>query len=127
MNHAGAVALDDIARRIERTALIVGESPELVDLPKTPNAPRWKVSERWIEFECGCRAERVPLSARFSALARHFDPVIFRGLPQQAVYEGTCDFHAPSMNVYVHFGGFHDFKQWKERRRAVLMGRTYAA
>lgn len=121
-NFAGAQDLSDIGRRMERVADSVGEDRALAYVPAPPGQ-RWKASERWIEFECGCRAEKC----RTLHHPRPFDPIIFRGLPQQAVYEGTCDFHAPSMNVYVHFGGFSDFAQWKANRRAVLMGRTYAA
>jgi hypothetical protein len=58
--------------------------------------------------------------------AQSWDPVIFRNLPQQAVYEQVCHFHSPAMNVYVHFGGFADFAQWKRTRRGVLMGRARA-
>ena len=119
-NAAGAVDLSDIARRMERVAVAGGyEKAEGTDTV-VANAPRWRIDERWVEFECGCRAERC-LTLVSPAM---FDPIIFRNLGQQAVYEGTCDFHAPSMNVYVHFGGFADFKQWKANRRAVLMGRV---
>ena len=124
-NFAGAQDLTDIGRRMERVADSVNEDRALAYVPAPPGQ-RWKIDKRWVEFECGCRAERVAPNPAFDAFVRPFDPVIFRGLPQQAVYEGTCDFHAPSMNVYVHFGRFADFKQWKANRRPLLMGKARA-
>ena len=122
-NYAGAKDLSDIGRRMERVAASVGEDTGLAYVPASPGQ-RWKISARWVEFECGCRAERVAPNPVFRSFARPFDPVIFRNLPQQAVYEGTCDDHAASMNVYVHFGGFVDFAQWKANRRPLLMGKA---
>lgn len=124
-NAAGAVALTDIGRRMERVAESVNEDKGLAYVPAPPGC-RWKISARWVEFECGCRAERVAPNPIFRDFARPFDPIIFRDLPQQAVYEGTCDFHAPAMNVYVHFGHFVDFKQWAANRRPLLMGKARA-
>lgn len=82
--------------------------------------PRWSLSDRWISFECGCTAERC----RELTSPEPWDPVIFRGLPEQAVYAEVCHGHAAGMNKYVHFGGFADFGQWVRERRAVLMGRV---
>ena len=111
----------EIARRMERQAAAahadVGDME--VDNTVTTNQ-RWRIDARWITFECGCVAERCLLLFG----AQPWDPVIFRNLPQQAVYNSVCDFHAPSMNVYVGFGRFIDFAQWRKRRRAVLMGRV---
>jgi hypothetical protein len=111
----------EIARRMQRQAdaarADVGEME--IDNSVSTNQ-RWTLDSKWVTFECGCVAERC----LFVFGARRFDPIIFRGLPQQAVYEKVCDFHAPSMNVYVSFGRFKDFGQWKRHRRSILMGRT---
>ena len=90
------------------------------ELPKDPWEPRWRMDAGWIEFECGCRAERCQVLHG----ARKYDPIIFRDLPEQAVYDWVCDRHAAGMNDYVHFGGFVDFPQWKRTRRAILMGKV---
>jgi hypothetical protein len=114
----------DIARRMLRVAdaakADVGEM-EIEENKAHPNQ-RWKIDARWVTFECGCVAERCPILYG----AKPFDPVIFRGLPQQAVYEQVCHAHAAGMNNYVHFGRFADFAQWKRTRRNVIMGRARA-
>ena|SRR5271167_1288450 len=122
----------DIARRMERVATAgradVGEME--IDNTVTTNQ-RWTLDARWVTFECGCVAERC----LFLFGARPSDPVIFRNLPQQAVYAEVCDFHLPSMNVYCSFGrpwsvkgasapSSWGWKEWKANRRNVLMGRT---
>ena len=94
----------------------MGEEPNL-DLPRDPWQPRWRMDAAWIEFECGCRAERC----RDLAGALNFDPVIFRGEPEQAVYDFVCDRHLPGMNKYLGYGGFIDFDQWHRARRDRLM------
>ena len=90
------------------------------DAGLTGRPPRWAISDRWVEFECGCRAERC----RSLVMPETWDPVIFRGLPEQAVYDSPCSLHAAEMNKYVKFGGFVDFAQWRATRRAILMGRV---
>jgi hypothetical protein len=50
--------------------------------------------------------------------------VIFRGLPEQAVYDYVCDRHGPGMNKIVRFSGYLDFGQWRRTRKHLLMGRT---
>lgn len=113
--------ITDIARRIERVATFAPNPDEgNPDLPKDPWQPRWALKGNWVEFECGCVAERC------SSLVdpRAFDPVIFRGLPQQAVYETVCHRHGPGMNKYVGFGHFKTFEQWKSRRKNILMGKV---
>ena len=110
----------DIARRMEAIGLASGEdnNPEL---PKDPWEPRWRIDKSWIEFECGCRAER----SQSLFMAEPFDPIIFRDLPQQAVYDYVCPRHLPGMNKFVGFGGKGlDFHQWKRARRAVLLGKV---
>ncbi len=130
----------DIARRMERVAQqgdAAGDWPDRlgdmeIDNTSTLNQ-RWTIDARWVTFECGCVAERCV----FLFGARPSDPVIFRNLPQQAVYAECCDFHLPSMNVYCSFGrpwsvkgtsapASWGFKEWKANRRNVLMGRTRA-
>jgi hypothetical protein len=112
----------DIDKRIERMSAAVHEEPGLAELPRDPWQPRWRIDAGWVEFECGCRAERCLKLTQ----PKPFDPIIFRDLPQQAVYDYVCHRHGPGMNVYVGFGRFKDFAQWKRARRAVLMGRTVA-
>lgn len=98
------------------------EAPEeLPLLPRDPWEPRWRIDSHWIEFECGCRAERCIHPA---IALRPSDPVIFRNLPEQAVYDFVCHRHGPGMNVYVRFQGFSTFDQWRRERRHLLMGVT---
>jgi hypothetical protein len=117
-------ATDDIAARMLRmdAAAMPGEqgggNP---DLPKDPWQPRWRLDEKWVEFECGCRAIRF---ARPAVPLENFDPVIFRDLPQQAAYDYACHRHGPGMNVYVHFGHFATFDQWRRKRLHLILGRT---
>lgn len=107
---------DEMVRRMSQTAEIAGAGE--IDLDRDPWQPRWRIETRWIEFECGCTAER----ARELVDPRPSDPIIFRGLPQQAVYSEVCDRHRPGMNKYVGFGAPGlTFEQWKRSRRALLM------
>jgi hypothetical protein len=86
-----------------------------------PNEPRWKLSQHWIEFECGCVAERCTELVN----PRRWDPIIFADLPEQAVYDFVCHYHTAWMNTYrMAYGGFADFKQWKRHRRPRLMGKV---
>lgn len=78
---------------------------------------RWRVDEKWIEFECGCRAERN----RHLHGAQPWEPIIFVGLPEQAVYDFVCSTHNAGMNVRF-MGHFVDFGQWHRERRKKLMG-----
>ena len=110
---------DAIARRMIEAQGAAGLDTSDV-LPADPWQPRWGMDSRWVYFECGCVAERM----RTLVKPRPFDPIVFRDLPEQAVYESVCQRHGPGMNKYVHFGGYADFVQWKKDRRAVLMGRT---
>lgn len=110
----------DIARRMQRVATLSGQ--DAGNLEKDPWQPRWSVKGRWIEFECGCRAEKCAVLVS----PRPYDPIVFGGLPQQGVYDYVCHRHWPGMNKYVHFGRFADFGQWRRTRRAILMGRAKA-
>lgn len=111
----------DIARRMEAIGLASGQDIN-PDLPPDPWAPRWTITEKWVEFECGCRAERCMKLNN----AQAFDPVIFRDLPQQAVYDHVCHRHTPGMNKYVAFGRQGaTFTEWHRRRRNLLMGKVF--
>lgn len=113
-------ALNRITGRFaEQIAAAPPEERDDIDNLTTPNQ-RWRIDQRWIEFDCGCRAERCQQLREYPM---DWDPVIFRNLPEQAVYDDVCDLHGPSMNKYVGFGGFVTFDQWKRERRDALMGR----
>ena len=118
---------DKIYRRLERGAVILGDDSSWQDSPG-PDVPRWRIDARWIEFDCkdkngivqgrGCRAERC---LRLNN-PKNWDPIIFRDLPEQAVYDNVCDFHAPSMNKIIGAGGvYHSFVEWKLARRPKLV------
>ena len=111
--------LSRIARRMEAAQAAAGVEESL---ERDPWQPRWRIDPLVVEFECGCRGERC----RQLFDAKPYDPVIFRDLEEQAVYDFVCDRHLPGMNKYVRFGGFVDFQQWKANRRKVLMGRVKA-
>ena len=110
---------DLVRERIVRMQQLAGEEVN-PDLPRDPWEPRWRIDAAWVEFECGCRAERCMILHG----AQQYDPVIFRGQAQQAVYDHVCERHMPGMNKYVHYGHFVDFHQWKRARRAILMGKV---
>ena len=92
---------------------------EDLQLERDPWQPRWAIDSRWVTFECGCRCERA---RRLAVEYRPGDAVIFRGLPEQAVYDHVCHRHSPGMNKIVHFSGYVDFAQWKRTRKHLLMG-----
>lgn len=117
-----ANSADPIIQRYVKNAVLLGENPnEVVDLAKIGSGgPKWTVEANWVTFQCGCRCER----ARTLYGAKAFDPVIFRDLPEQAVYDGVCDWHSPKMNEFVRFGGFIDFAQWKLHRRRKILGKV---
>lgn len=117
----GARDRDDIARRMDKVGTLIGQEGNAELIPDLWQ-PRWRIDGKWIEFECGCRAERV----RSLHQPEPWDPIIFPGTAQQAVYDSVCHRHAPGMNKRCHFGGFVDFEQWRKARRAVLMGRVRA-
>lgn len=113
-------AADPIITRMARQAVRLGQDRSAFVDCDYENEPRWRIDARWIEFECGCRAERC-LELRGQ---RAYDPVIFGDLPEQAVYDHVCAWHMPAMNKRVHFGHFVDFAQWRKARRSLLMGRV---
>jgi len=130
---------DSIRARMERDAIILSRAYGFEASPYLqPGQPRWRLGVRWIEFECGCRAERC---AKLIA-PKKYDPIIFEGLPEQAVYDGVCDAHQQGMwenrirfwifddhNVetaenrkFEKVRGYADFNDWHRRRRPLLMG-----
>ena len=110
---------DQIEQRLERQALATGDESGFVSSPLRGD-PRWRVDRKWIEFECGCRAERC--AVLFDEYG--WDPVIFRKMPEQAVYDYVCAFHEPKMNHRIAMGGkYKDFGTWRTMRRNRLMGK----
>jgi hypothetical protein len=119
---------DRILRKLEQEAHILGEAHSqfnqskyigLDENGKPVSRPRWRIEPKWIEFECGCRGERCLKVIN----AKPFDPIIFAGLPEQAVYDFVCWKHEPHMNKRVRLGNFLTFKDWYSRRRPLLMGK----
>ena len=90
---APAKTRSDILARMESRAVALGDFSQFeeckyvgVDAAGRPvKQPRWKVGAKWIEFECGCRAERVDKLVS----PKPWDPIIFVGLPEQAVYDSV--------------------------------------
>ena len=114
---------NEVLGRMIEQATLLGPSAnvsleEWVECPHEPGR-RWRLTDRWVEFECGCRAER----ARVLYGAQPWDPIVFPGLPEQAVYDNCCDRHMQRMRFRLSFGGNWDFKIWHERRRPKLLGR----
>lgn len=113
-------ATDRIASRMMETAIRTGELEQgHPDNANDAHTPRWRIDSRWIEFACGCRAQRC---LELCALPIPGDPIIFGNLPEQAVYDSVCDLHAASMNTFVRFAGYSTFDQWKRDRKHLLMG-----
>ena len=120
---------DRLLRRLESQAVKLGDYSAFEDckyvgvdeLGRPVKQPRWKLSTRWIEFECGCTAERI---SDLGNRAMPWDPVIFVGLPEQAVYERVCWYHEPHMNKRLGMSGkYRTFRSWKEGRRKILIGK----
>jgi hypothetical protein len=112
-------AIDRVAHRIEHQAAHSQDEGD-PDLPRDPWEPRWTINQKWIEFECGCRAERCE---ELHCKPIPGDAIIFAGLPEQAVYDQVCHRHGPGMNKYIRFTGTVTFDQWKLHRRHLLMGK----
>lgn len=100
-------------------AVKAGTDPvEAAELAAFGKNPRWKLSAKWIEFECGCYAQRF----RNLENVQNFDPIIFKGLPEQAVYARPCAPHEAGLNDFVKFGHFVDFQQWRNSRLQKITG-----
>ena len=108
-------------KECEYESELAGHAPD--GKPILRRFPRWRLSERWIEFECGCTAERH----RELLDVRSFDPVIFQGLPEQAVYVLCCHLHEPKMNERLGTRSpYVDFDQWYRHRYRRLTGKAGA-
>ena len=120
-----AASRSAILKRLESQATILGEDnwEDCKYAVTTPDGrglvkqPRWRVDAKWVEFECGCRAERC----RTLKGVKAWDPVIFEGLPEQALYDFVCHRHEPHMNKRL-MGNYVDFNQWRRNRRPLLIG-----
>lgn len=119
---------DQIMRRMFADAVSLEKQSGFEHSPYLQSGqPRWKLGPRWIEFECGCVAERYE---RLSLPVENYDPVIFENLPEQALYYFVCYWHQPGMFEHRikfshRFGvatGYADFNDWARRRRPLLMG-----
>ena len=115
---------DQIRQRVERLGQSAGMAG-MGELIEDPKAPRWRLDSRVLEFECGCRAERIDPNEieKRRPMLKEWDPIVFAGTPQVAVYDHVCERHLAGMNTYVSFGGFVTFDQWRRARRSVLMGK----
>ena len=119
---------DRILRKLEQEAILLGDGDsqftegKYIGIDKNGNKikpPLWRVDSKVIEFECGCRGERIQkLYGK-----KPTDPIIFDGLPEQAVYDFVCWKHEPHMNKRLRLDGFVTFKDWKEKRRPLLIGK----
>ncbi len=105
-----------LADRVRRRAEETGDTLTL-DAMRRPGYMRWRMDARWIEFDCGCRAERVRLTTR----PHKWEPVIFERLPEEAVYDYVCHAHEPEMNKRVGLGGYRSFAQWHTYGRSRLV------
>lgn len=116
-----ANARDTIINRITQMAIKAGENPEeAVALNEFGRNPRYSMKGRWIEFECGCRMLRFQNN---SGILRPSDPIIFRGLPEQAVYDLPCNAHLAGVNKYIGLSGqYKDFQGWKSARFKLITG-----
>jgi len=111
---------DTVLARLEQQAILLGDTSQFEEC-KYANEPRWRLDAKWVEFECGCRAERCTTLVDYY----FWEPVIFYQLPEQAVYDYVCDFHAPAMNKRLGMGGkYKDFVSWRKLRRSTLMGKV---
>jgi hypothetical protein len=119
---------DRILKKLEAEAVLLGEEAsqftesKYIGLDpdgKPVERPRWRIDAKVIEFECGCRGERVTKVYG----ARSYDPIIFDGLPEMSVYDFVCYKHEPHMNKRVRLGGFADFQSWHSKRRPKLIGK----
>jgi len=115
-------AKDRVINRLKDQARQSGKSiDEVVGMAEEARAPRWRVDSQNIEFECGC------VGRRFKDIywVQNYDPIIFKDLPEQAVYYEVCSLHLAEMNKRVKFGGFTDFQQWRDNRFRIITGEVF--
>ena len=121
-----AASRSQILKRLESQATIIGDHSQFEECAYASvgpdgkglvKQPRWRVDAKWVEFECGCRAERC----RDLKGVKSWDPVIFEGLPEQSLYDFVCHRHEPHMNKRL-MGNYVDFSQWRRNRRPLLIG-----
>lgn len=119
---------DAMLARMEASARDLG-TLEWLDSPllrRGHGIPRWRLSERWVEFECGCVAERISPDA--IAPYERWEPVIFDEptpgiIEYLAVYDQCCSHHRPAMDRRISLGGrYSTFDSWYLGRRYALMG-----
>ena len=116
---------DATLRRMEERATVLYPGDDWTVCPypqdtRDGKPMRWKLSPTYIEFECGCAATRCQ---KFYAEPKRWDPVIFRGLPECALYCKVCDYHAgPIYRTRLAYGPFKTFDQWYRARYRRLIG-----
>lgn len=94
VGHSKAHA-DPLLERMQRVAVSLTNSSGFEHSPYlTPGQPRWHLSPKWIEFECGCVAERMN-GRPFALPVENYDPVIFAEVPRSenmlSLYLTVCD------------------------------------
>ena len=111
----GAI-MDRLARRAEAVGLEGDEA-----FTAAPGEPAYRIAARWITWECGCVAERVERLHGNET----WEPVVFEGLPEQAVYATVCTLHLPAMDRRIAMGGqYRDWLSWWTLRRNRLIGKA---
>ena len=110
-----------IAQRMERLAIMSKTDPaEWTDCPHLPGK-RWRLDDRWVEFECGCAARRCVRLVN----PKPWEPIIFVNLPEQAVYSKCCERHRLMMDYRINMGGGpRDFDTWRRERYRTIRGLT---
>jgi hypothetical protein len=85
---------DPLLRRMEQQAVSLTNASGFEHSPYLqPGQPRWHLSPKWIEFECGCVAERMN-GRPFLLPIENYDPVIFQDVPEEnmlSLYLKVCD------------------------------------
>lgn len=116
---------NDIIDRIARNALRGGQNAEeAVEWARGgkdaagKDFVKYDITAGWIKYECGCLCKRFP--KLFGV--KPSDPVVFKGTPQLAVYNSTCDFHVAGMNKFLGLGGYKDLSTWKIGRLKKITG-----
>ena len=110
---------NDIISRIASQALQGGHNPEeAVEAARDYKGPKYEITGKFVAWECGCLARRYPKLKN----TKRYDPIVFKGTPQQAVYDKTCDFHVAGMNKFLGLGHIKDLSTWKIARLKLITG-----